>query len=263
MHWEEFGYRWIRIATQTTTRYFVIAGLVFLIFYFLLNKVLAHRRNQSLFPNWKHYSRDIGYSLLTIVIFATIATLVFIVFRDFSNLYSPWDKYGAFYFYLTFPLMLLIHDAYFYATHRLMHHPRLFRYVHRIHHLSTNPSPWTAYAFHPFEAVIEAGIIGLIAFTLPVYPPALGLFLLFQFFFNVYGHLGFELLPSRFNKTYIGKWISTSTAHNQHHQHFHGNYGLYTLIWDRIFGTLRKDYDEKYELVTRPKSIKSTKKSKA
>lgn len=254
MNWEDFGNSWFNIAEQTTTRYFMIAGVVFVIFYYLFHKILAHRRSQPLFPGWKHYSRDIMYSMITVLIFASIAALVFIVFRDYTNLYQPWDKYGKVYYYLTFPGMLLIHDAYFYATHRMMHHPKLFKYIHRVHHLSTNPSPWTAYAFHPLEAVIEAGIIAVIAFTLPVNVSALGLFLLFQFFFNVYGHLGFELLPAKFHKTYLGRWVSTGTAHNQHHQHFHGNYGLYTLIWDRLFGTLRKDYDQKYEEVTSRKS---------
>lgn len=258
MYWEEFWYRWFRIAELTTTRYFVIAGVAFLIFYFLLHKILQSRRSQPAFPGWKHYSRDIFFSLITIVIFATIATLVFIVFSDFTNFYEPWDSYGTIYYFLTFPAMLLIHDAYFYTTHRLMHHPKLFRHVHRVHHYSTNPSPWTAYAFHPLEAIIEAGIIPVLAFTLPVTPPALGLFLLFQFFFNVYGHLGFELFPANFHKTWMGRWVSTGVAHNQHHQHFHGNYGLYTLIWDRLFGTLRKDYKEKYEQVTDSKNSVKT-----
>jgi sterol desaturase/sphingolipid hydroxylase (fatty acid hydroxylase superfamily) len=34
-----------------------------------------------------------------------------------------------------------------------------------------------------------------------------------------------------------------------HHQYFKGNYGLYTLIWDRLFGTLRPDYDERFDEV--------------
>lgn len=250
MNWEGFGERWIRVAEITTFRYFFIAGLAFFIFYFLLKNVLASRRMQDKFPGIKHYSRDILFSLITILIFATMAALVFTVLRDYTNLFLPWDKYGSVYYFLTFPLMLLIHDAYFYWMHRLMHQPNLFRYIHRVHHLSTNPSPWTAYAFHPLEAIIEAGIIPVIAFTLPVNFSAFALFLLFQFFYNVYGHLGYELFPARFNKTWIGRWVNTGTAHNQHHQFFHGNYGLYTLIWDRMFGTLRKDYDAKFDQVT-------------
>lgn len=253
MNWEEFADIWLRVAKLTTTRYFIIAGLAFLIFYVLLKSLLAYRRSQANFPKTKDYSRDILYSLITILIFATVAALVFEVFRAFANFFQPWDKYGEFYYFLTFALMLLIHDAYFYWVHRLMHHPKLFRIIHRVHHQSTNPSPWTAYAFHPLEAVLEAGIIPLIAFTLPVHPSALGIFLLFQFFYNVYGHLGYELYPKGFQKSWIGRWVNTGVAHNQHHQFFHGNYGLYTLIWDRLFGTLRSDYEEKFESVTNKK----------
>ena len=43
------------------------------------------------------------------------------------------------------------------------------------------------------------------------------------------------------------KWINTSVAHNQHHQYFTGNYGLYFLFWDRMMGTLRHDYDETFQ----------------
>jgi len=215
--------------------------------------VLAYRRSQANFPKLKDYSRDILYSLITILIFATVAALVFEVFRPYTALFQPWAKYGRFYYFLTFPIMLLIHDAYFYLIHRFMHQPKLFRIIHKIHHLSTNPSPWTAYAFHPVEALLEAGIIPLIAFTLPVHPSALGIFLLFQFFFNVYGHLGYELYPRGFQNSWIGRWVNTGVAHNQHHQFFHGNYGLYTLIWDRLFGTLRSDYEEKFESVTKKK----------
>jgi sterol desaturase/sphingolipid hydroxylase (fatty acid hydroxylase superfamily) len=146
--------------------------------------------------------------------------------------------------------MFIIHDTYFYWVHRLMHHPKLYRRVHLIHHKSTNPSPWTAYAFHPLEAVLEAGIIPVIAFTLPVQRDALVWFFLFQIIYNVYGHLGYELYPKNFHKTWIGRYVNTSVAHNLHHKHFTGNFGLYTLVWDRLMGTMNPRYDETYEAVT-------------
>lgn len=250
MDWDKFTAHWFRVAELTTTRYFLIAGLAFLAFYFLFKSTFRNRKMQSKFPGLRHYSRDILFSLITILIFATIAALVFTTLRPYTQLYQPWDEFGKLYYFLTFPLMFLMHDAYFYVIHRFMHQPSLYRYIHRVHHLSTNPSPWTAYAFHPLEAVLEVGIIPLIVFILPVSPSAFGLFMLFQFSYNVYGHLGYELFPARFAKTWIGRWVNTGTAHNQHHQFFHGNYGLYTLIWDRLLGTLRKDYHEKFEQVT-------------
>ncbi len=146
--------------------------------------------------------------------------------------------------------MLFLHDTYFYFMHRMMHHPKLYRKIHLVHHKSTNPSPWTAYAFHPIEGVLEALILPLIAFTLPVHISSFGLFFLFQIFYNVYGHLGFELYPKGFHKTIIGKWINTSVAHNLHHKKFNGNYGLYFLFWDRMLGTIREDYDVTFDTTT-------------
>ncbi|MEP6859607.1 MAG: sterol desaturase family protein [Deltaproteobacteria bacterium] len=49
-----------------------------------------------------------------------------------------------------------------YWTYRAMHHPWLFRRVHRIHHLPHNPSPWAAYAFAPGEALVHALFVPLV-----------------------------------------------------------------------------------------------------
>ena len=99
-------------------------------------------------------------------------------------------------------------------------------------------------------------MIPVIAFTLPVHREALGWFFLFQFIYNVYGHLGYELFPKNFNKTWIGRYVNTSVAHNVHHKYFRGNYGLYTLIWDRMMGTMNSNYDRVYkETTTRERPI--------
>lgn len=155
--------------------------------------------------------------------------------------YGTIAEFGIGFYILGFVWMFFLHDTWFYWMHRAMHHPRLFKYVHLVHHKSTNPSPWTAYAFHPLEAVGEAMIIPLIAFTVPVHQSGIVFFMLFQIIYNVYGHLGYELFPKRFLKTRAGSLINTSTAHNGHHKYFAGNYGLYTLLWDKWMGTLRKE----------------------
>lgn len=100
------------------------------------------------------------------------------------------------------------------------------------------------------EGIVEAGIVIVIAFVMPFHVSALLAFLLFMIIYNVYGHLGFELYPHQFNRNKIGKWINTSVNHNQHHKHFHGNYGLYFLFWDRLMGTIRKDYDHAFDTAT-------------
>lgn len=247
---EEFFDFWLRSGSKILGRYLTFASAAFIIFYIILKKPLWFRKIQKKMPKLTDYGRDFMWSVITVSIFACVGYLVFDTFRPYTNIYYDIDKYGWTYYIFSYVWMFFLHDAWFYWAHRAMHHPFLFKHVHLIHHKSTNPSPWTAYAFHPFEAVVEVMILPLIAFSLPIHGLAIGMFFLFQIIYNVYGHLGFELYPKGFHKTWIGKWVNTSVAHNLHHKRFKGNYGLYTLIWDRMMGTLRNEYDEVFETTT-------------
>lgn len=229
-------------------RYVVLASIAFVIFYVLVKRQTLLKKIQPAFPSGKDYLREIFYSLLTAVIFAAIGFIVFATpVSSYTKTYWDIEKYGLPYFVFSIFLMILVHDTYFYWTHRLMHARSIYRVVHRVHHLSTNPSPWAAMAFHPLESVIEGSVIVVIAFLFPVHPLAIGIFLLFMMIYNVYGHLGYELYPKGFAKSSIGKWINTSVSHNQHHQTFRGNYGLYFLWWDRWMGTIDPAYEQMFE----------------
>lgn len=241
---------WMRDAVGIVSDYFKFATLAFVIFYVVLKKPMWFRKVQKKLPKITDYGRDIMYSMISVTIFATVGLLTFYYAGDYTNTYANISDYGWPYYILSWVLMFAIHDTYFYWMHRAMHHPILFKHVHLVHHKSTNPSPWTAYAFHPIEGFLEALIVPIIAFTIPTHFGAMGLFFLFQIVYNVYGHLGFELYPKGFHKTWIGKYVNTSVAHNLHHDKFDGNYGLYFLFWDRWFGTIRTDYNETYERTT-------------
>lgn len=249
---------WFSIFTLVSLRYFVIAGLAFLIWYVLLKKKVAFKKIQLRFPTLKDYQREILYSLMTIVIFTLVPWIILgnPEIKKHTTWYSDINQHSKLYFWLAFPLMLIMHDTYFYWMHRLMHQPKLFKVLHLVHHQSVNPSPWAAFAFHPLEAVIEIGILVVYLFTIPVMKIHLFFFFLFMMVYNVYGHLGWELYPKNFHRTWIGKWINTSINHNQHHQYFKGNYGLYFLFWDRLMGTIRTDYNEKYEEVSNRRTEK-------
>lgn len=248
MNWEFYFAAFQKISS----RYFIVALIGFLIFYVIFRRRFFFKKIQQKFPANSDYFRELGYSLLTMLIFSSV-----IVFLNsptiviYTTRYQSIDEYGWFYYFSVFPILFIMHDLYFYIMHRIMHHPSLFKYIHLVHHKSTNPSPWAAYAFHPLEAIIEQGIVVIFYFSLPIHISHLAIFFLFSIVYNVYGHLGYELYPKGFNKTRIGRWINTSVNHNQHHQYFKGNYGLYTLIWDRIFGTIRKDYDAQFETISK------------
>jgi len=245
MHWTDY---W-KMIQNIGGRYFVIAGIAFILFYVLLKKRIVYKKIQPRFPKFKDYAREIGYSFITISIFALVPVLIVQnpVIAPHTTYYTHIDKHGWLYFLLAFPLMFIMHDTYFYWAHRLMHHKKLFKIFHLIHHESTNPSPWAAYAFHPFEAIVEAGIFPVFLFTIPIHSLHLLIFFFLMIVYNVYGHLGYELYPKGFNRHWLGKWINTSINHNQHHQYFNGNYGLYFTFWDRVMGTIRSDYDQRFE----------------
>lgn len=239
MSWKQF----ILLALDNASKYILIALPFFLVFYVFFKKKLAYRKIQQKFPRRSDYLREIGFSVLSVIIFSVPPLLMLHsdTIRPNTTYYTEVCKYGWLYLILAFPLMLLMHDTYFYWAHRLMHLPVLFKKVHLVHHRSTNPSPWAAYAFHPLEAVIESLIFVIFLFTIPVHTIHLMIFFVFSLVYNVYGHLGFELYPNGFNRHWLGRWLNTSVCHNQHHQYFKGNYGLYFTIWDRLMGTLREE----------------------
>ena len=238
------------IAFITTLRYFIIAGILFLIYYKWLRKRITYRKIQLRFPENADYRREIVYSIISIIIFSLVTVLfLFTPLRNITQLYKQVDQYGIVWYIASFPLMFIVHDAYFYWTHRLMHYPPVFRIFHLMHHRSTNPSPWAAFAFHPLEAVVEAGIFPVLLIVMPLTVDQFTVFFIIMLVYNVYGHLGWEIYPKSFSRHWLGRWINTSVNHNQHHQFFKGNYGLYFLWWDRWMGTIRDDYEAGFEAV--------------
>jgi len=141
-------------------RYVFLASVAFSLFYVVRRESWRFKKIQQKFPVGKDYRREILYSLSTSVIFTFVGWLVFMTpVKEYTRAYFTIRQHGVGYFVFSIVLILVVHDAYFYWTHRGMHHPAVFKWFHRVHHLSVNPSPWAAMAFHPLEAIVEAGII--------------------------------------------------------------------------------------------------------
>ena len=241
-----------KVLFNLSSRYFIFAGFFYLFFYVWKNRKYWYAKIQERYPENKHIFREIFYSLLTMFIFGAIIILVIVAGKNgLTRVYAPIGQFGYPYFIFSIVLMILMHDTYFYWTHRLMHWKPIFKIAHKTHHLSTNPTPFAAYAFHPIEAVVEVGIIPFIAFTIPFHMDALGIFSVYAILLNVIGHLGFELFPKGFTTHRLFKWHNTSTHHNMHHRLVKCNYGLYFNIWDRLMKTNHPEYEKSYEEVVK------------
>lgn len=187
----------------------------------------------------RHVQRELGWSLLALLVFAGVNAVLFGwgLFKH-SQLYFHFHDYPVWWFWLSIPAMVLLHDTLFYWLHRAMHTRWLFGLMHRVHHQSTHPTAFAAYSFHPTEALAEALIITALIFILPVHPLALLIFQTFSTVYNIYGHCGREFFPAGTGEHWLGRWINTSTAHAAHHGKGRHNYSFYFMFWDRLMGTV-------------------------
>lgn len=241
------------LAGLFAVRYLVLAGLAFAFWYWPWRTRERAGKLQRAAPSWRQVAREIGWSAVAVLVFGAITGLISAAgLVPHTRLYREIAQFGWSYFWLSIPVMLVLHDTWFYWTHRLMHHPALFRYVHRVHHLSTNPTPWTAYAFHPVESIVQGLGVVAIVFVVPVHPLAVIVFQTLSTAVNVYGHSGYELYPRGWAAHRFGRWLNTSVAHNTHHQTARNNYGLYFLAWDRWMGTIDPAYAARYAQARAP-----------
>jgi sterol desaturase/sphingolipid hydroxylase (fatty acid hydroxylase superfamily) len=240
----------VKIFGASAIRYFILAGIPFLVFYLAYPNKLNSRKIQQRLASKKDFIREIWHSMQSTLVFTLITALIlFTPVRNYTQVYANLNDYPIWYFFVSVALSLVIHDTYFYWMHRILHHKTLFNLTHLVHHRSTNPSPWTSYSFHLLEAIAEGGVLFVLIAIMPIHPLAILLFTVLSFIINVYGHLGYEIMPRGFRNSVWFEVLNTSVHHNLHHSKFKGNYGLYFRVWDRLMGTEHPDYVKEYDKI--------------
>lgn len=241
-----------KIFTISFIRYLVFAGAAYLFFYVWKKEKFLALKIQQKFPTSLVIRNEFVYSVISILLFSLVGLGVSLLHRTgYTKIYETFSDYGWGYFLLSTLLMILAHDTYFYWMHRLIHDKRIYKYVHKVHHQSINPTPWAAFSFHPTEAILEVGILPIMVFLIPLHPLAIITWILFMTFMNVLGHLGFEIFKKGFVKNSITRWSNTSVHHNMHHKYAQYNYGLYFNFWDWAMKTNHPEYIEEFNKIAR------------
>ncbi|KAL4875729.1 putative C-4 methylsterol oxidase [Aspergillus karnatakaensis] len=125
-------------------------------------------------------------------------------------------------------LCVLLREIIFYYGHRALHHPLLYRYIHKTHHEFTTPIALAAQYCHPIEHVIcNIAPLSLPARVIGVHIVTFWLFIAGSLIQAVIAHCGYRA-PALFG------W--KPEVHDLHHELFTVNYGIIGL-WDRIHGT--------------------------
>ncbi|WP_324721304.1 sterol desaturase family protein [Salinimicrobium sp. HB62] len=219
-------------------RYFVAAGIFYYYYYVKNFRKFDERRLSKRLAKKKQLQKEIIWSIKSSAIFALVgAGTYWLWLKGHTAVYLDLDRFGYWYLPLSLLIILLIHETYYYWVHRWMHHPKIFRIVHKVHHDSRIPTPWTAFSFHPWESLIEAVILPLILIFLPVNIYVLGFYLLIMTVSSVVNHLDIEIYPLWFQKSKFGKLFIGATHHHHHHTEYMTNYGLYFTFWDKWMAT--------------------------
>jgi len=131
----------------------------------------------------------------------------------------------------------IVEDFFFYWTHRILHHPKLYPYIHKIHHEYNITISLAAEYAHPLEFIFGN------LFPVNVGPRMLGnkvhvatylIWIIVAQMETADQHSGYEFpwSPYRFMP------LSVSTHyHNFHHSHNAGNFCSVTTVWDTLCGT--------------------------
>ncbi|QFT77301.1 sterol desaturase family protein [Erythrobacter sp. THAF29] len=242
------------------SRYLIAAGLL-TAFLLVVRKWAGNRRIQKRSAGRQDYVREIASSLRTVFVFG-VTTLTTLVGTEVGIIKLNIENAALITIIWQFALIVVLHDAYFYWIHRAMHSKRLFRATHLHHHKSRTPTPWAAYSFSSWEAMLEAAFMPLFLLATSLLGIAYAGFAVFLFLWhmiirNVMAHAGHELFPAGWVDNPLTDWISTTTHHDLHHSEGH-NYGFYFTWWDRWMGTEHPEYKARFREVAKPLVISHT-----
>ncbi len=155
-----------------------------------------------------------------------------------STLYFDPLEHGVGWLVASAVVTYFVIDAGLYYSHRALHSRWLFRHVHRWHHRYTAPVVFTTTAVHPVEFLIFQAFVMLPAVLVPVHWAVYVLVVAYTYLIGMIDHAGIVVrwpLPLH----------GSSAFHDDHHVHFHCNYGHHTQLFDLLHDTARRD-DREY-----------------
>ena len=219
------------------TRYFLVAGGTYWLFYSSDKSFTKESLNIKYPIQKKLIKEDIILSVVATAATAICGALVMTIYDSgATRLYSSIGDYGTTYLIISFFGVILLQDTSYYFLHRGFHHPLLYNWLHRGHHRSKNPTPWTSFALDFPEALIQGLFLVTVVFIIPLHFSVLALWVITMTIWSLVNHLGFELFP-KFPNHWLGKWFISSNHHSLHHRSYTKHYGLYFTFWDRLLGT--------------------------
>lgn len=147
-------------------------------------------------------------------------------------------------------VFMVIEDTLFYWSHRMLHHPAIYKHVHKKHHETKVTVGLASEYAHPFEFVVSNAVpfaAGPILFRAHVFLWLM--WTLWRIGETVDGHMGYSFTWSPYR---LLPFSGSAAVHDFHHSHNVGNFASFFTWNDALFGT-DKAY-RKYEAQRRAKA---------
>ncbi len=227
-----------------------LMAIAYLIVWKVFRERLSHLRIQSqLRVDAEQIRFELKNTVFTMLVGTCLSAFVMLMtLKGYTQLYTEPKNNQLLITAITFTGLWLLDDAWFYMVHRILHHPKLFKAIHLVHHKSIDVNPFSSMSFHVLEPLLLSAWIIPVVFFIPMYAPVLALMQVIGMLENVKSHLGYEFYPRWWNRSPL-KYFTTSTFHNLHHTNSGGNYGLHFRIWDRLLKTEHVHYESQFDEV--------------
>lgn len=211
----------IGVAIKTGIAYALLASFLCL----LIAAEMAFPR-EPLMP-FRQRLRLIGFAAIYIPFAYLSGSLVYRAVPEFEPLIAPLSLGNAI-------VAVLVADFLYYWFHRAQHAiPWLWR-IHAVHHSAERMGAGAGF-HHLLEAPLRALLVGVPA----AYLFGGGAGYVVAFFVVMHGY--YVHTTTRINFGRFSWMICDNRVHRIHHslepKHFDKNFGVLTLVWDRLFGT--------------------------
>ncbi|SFW12827.1 Fatty acid hydroxylase superfamily protein [Sinomicrobium oceani] len=134
------------------------------------------------------------------------------------------------------PVLFFWNEIHFYLCHVLMHRKWFMRHVHTEHHRSKEPTVFSTYSFHWFEAFLLGTVIIPPLLFYPFHVLSVLSLPVMSILINMLGHSNYEFHGSR----NPGHLLKFSYRHSMHHKTAKGNFGFMLPWFDQLFNTTYK-----------------------
>ena len=230
---------WVAKDAALSPLFYVVVGFVF-----FLEKMIPVNKSQKIFSaslvqDFLWFQMDNLFQLTLIPFYIGFLETIYDRYLAFLTIHAvkSWPM-GA-----RFLMGFLVTDFLVWFHHFLRHRVKYFWFFHTIHHSQKATNIFTEGRFHTVEALIAWIVRFIPVFMLDLNGVSIFAMALIQRWYSRIYHANL-----RTNYGFLKYFMVTPQSHRIHHsnelRHRDKNFGVIFTIWDRLFGTLYKNYDE-------------------